>query len=529
MIRYGYYRIFAGESDKETASIRTELIGNGVASNNIYKDVRPQEVNESDVFKKLLGKLKQGDELYCPSLSRLAVNTDDLLEVLRLLNSKDIRLVAYKDSFDSTAIFGDLMQYVLQIIKNFIIECRKEEVEDTVDIAEEQKQSNENKRYLFLVDKLDEITRLSKEILSNIEEPKVQKKGKEVLKDNINKVSLIQAEQLTEKEKAEGEDKRYTVEELNDIVKQQIEGIKKDVKRAINSEEPVDADGVELNEIRDEYAVEEAIKKDLRKLADEEDKTLETDKYKEKIREGYQEQEETEGKEIRVKDEKVSLRDMLDVASTVKHKTPANVFNETDIPHIWNKQLNDNATLRASIDDISRLALGEGSVLNMHTSEEEEASAKIARDRIERSQPKEWKPQIRNKDEVLDESKERGEVKDGVRNQEETKRVEKKVIVSEKKEQLKQDKVVEKKKSAVKSTDYAVNSDNKKYVELIENAKDTTEAEKEALKLYLLSSINSESLYGPNKGISKGRFYKLLDGLGIPRRSKQVSKGNKGR
>lgn len=509
MTKYGYFRIFDIEDDKKSANIKAELVGNGVATNKIYRDICPKKVSNANNFKVLLSKLKQGDELYCPSLSLLAVDVIDLLNIIKILNNKDIRLIAYKDSFDSNVIFGDLLVYILQILENFSIECSKIEGKGKDSIQDEE---NRDKQEIIL-NRLNKLTEITEKILQTVGD-KAQKDDKlQVLNDSTENKIIGDTKQVRENnisidsETKQGEQERNIKGSDKEIEKnEKIED--KEEKEDIDEYEDVqDMEEVDEKEIIDENAVEEAIRKDLRKLAEEEEKTFEINTYKEKIREGYQEQEEQNEFRTTNKD-KINCEDIFENSLDIKHRKPANMFNETDVPNIWNKQLSSNANLKASIDDISRLALGEGSAIILHTEEEAEASARIARERISKSKLKDRIPEgyivatkkVREKDE--------GKVVKEVKEEK-----------SEEKERV-QEENIKQLTVKIKGVEYPIDAECSKYVKIIEKAEGTTEIERNALLLYLITNINSETLYGLGKGISKGRFYKLLDGLGIPRRGK---------
>lgn len=63
-------------------------------------------------FKKMMGYLREGDEVYIESISRLARNTLDFLTIVKELQEKNIKLVSLKENIDTSTAQGEFIMTI---------------------------------------------------------------------------------------------------------------------------------------------------------------------------------------------------------------------------------------------------------------------------------------------------------------------------------------------------------------------------------------------------------------------------------
>ena len=81
-------------------------------------------------LKKMLEFAREGDVIYIHDFSRLARSTKDLLDITEFLNKKNVSLVSFKESIDSSTATGKLMLTMIAAINEFertnLLERQKE-------------------------------------------------------------------------------------------------------------------------------------------------------------------------------------------------------------------------------------------------------------------------------------------------------------------------------------------------------------------------------------------------------------------
>lgn len=103
-----------------------------------FKENRPE-------LQKMLSEAKEGDILYCESISRLGRNLKDLIEIIEQLVNKGVQVVIFKEGIDTSnstyklllAIFGGVAEMERETIQERVtqrIDQLKEERETTGEI-----------------------------------------------------------------------------------------------------------------------------------------------------------------------------------------------------------------------------------------------------------------------------------------------------------------------------------------------------------------------------------------------------------
>jgi DNA invertase Pin-like site-specific DNA recombinase len=81
----------------------------GIEDEYIYIDKQSGKNAERKQLKALLEFCRKGDIVYCDSISRMARNTKDLLNIVEKLNQKQVEFVSVKENIDTTTPQGKFM------------------------------------------------------------------------------------------------------------------------------------------------------------------------------------------------------------------------------------------------------------------------------------------------------------------------------------------------------------------------------------------------------------------------------------
>ena len=84
-------------------------------------------------LQEMLGYVREGDCIYVMDFSRLARSTKDLLDIVELLNKKEVQLISLKENLDTSTPAGKLMLTAIAAIYEFertnILERQREGIE----------------------------------------------------------------------------------------------------------------------------------------------------------------------------------------------------------------------------------------------------------------------------------------------------------------------------------------------------------------------------------------------------------------
>ncbi len=86
----------------------------------------------------MLEYIRSGDTVYIHSFDRLARNTKDLLDIVELLEKKDVTLVSTKENIDTSTPTGKLMLTMIGAIATFERELIRERQAEGIKIAKEK-------------------------------------------------------------------------------------------------------------------------------------------------------------------------------------------------------------------------------------------------------------------------------------------------------------------------------------------------------------------------------------------------------
>jgi DNA invertase Pin-like site-specific DNA recombinase len=94
-----------------------------------------KDINNRPELKALIEYARSGDTVYIESFSRLARNTQDLLNLVDAMNSKDIKVISLKEGLDSGTPTGKLMLTMIGAIATFERECMLERQKEGIALA----------------------------------------------------------------------------------------------------------------------------------------------------------------------------------------------------------------------------------------------------------------------------------------------------------------------------------------------------------------------------------------------------------
>jgi DNA invertase Pin-like site-specific DNA recombinase len=96
----------------------------------MYIDKQSGKDTKREQLQLMLDFVREGDEIYVKDFSRLSRSVQDLLNIVDLLNSKNVRLVSLKENLDTNTPTGKLMLTMIGAIAEFermnILERQKE-------------------------------------------------------------------------------------------------------------------------------------------------------------------------------------------------------------------------------------------------------------------------------------------------------------------------------------------------------------------------------------------------------------------
>lgn len=126
-----YCRVSTAEQN-EARQIKAAL-DLGIDQEQIYIDKQSGKNADRPQLNALLSFCRKGDILYCESISRLARNTKDLLNIVATLEEKGVAFISLKESIDTTTPQGRFMLTVFgalaELERENILERQREGIE----------------------------------------------------------------------------------------------------------------------------------------------------------------------------------------------------------------------------------------------------------------------------------------------------------------------------------------------------------------------------------------------------------------
>ena len=101
----------------------------------IFIDKQSGKDADRKELKRLLQFCRKGDTVYCESISRIARNTKDLLQIIEHLNEKQVEFVSLKENIDTTTPQGKFMLTVFGACAELERECILQRQAEGIEIA----------------------------------------------------------------------------------------------------------------------------------------------------------------------------------------------------------------------------------------------------------------------------------------------------------------------------------------------------------------------------------------------------------
>ena len=128
-----YCRVSTAEqSELRQTELAKEL---GIEEENIFLDKQSGKNTDRKELKRLLEFCRKGDIIYCESISRMARNTKDFLEIIEQLNKKQVEFISLKESIDTSTPQGAFMLTVFSAMAQLERECILQRQKEGIAIA----------------------------------------------------------------------------------------------------------------------------------------------------------------------------------------------------------------------------------------------------------------------------------------------------------------------------------------------------------------------------------------------------------
>ena len=102
-----YCRVSTTEQREDRQIKQAELLG--IEKENIFIDKQSGKDTKRKELQRMIEFSRKGDTIYVESISRLARNTRDLLEIVEILKNKEVEFVSQKENIDTTTPQGRFM------------------------------------------------------------------------------------------------------------------------------------------------------------------------------------------------------------------------------------------------------------------------------------------------------------------------------------------------------------------------------------------------------------------------------------
>lgn len=105
----------------------------GIEQENIFIDKQSGKDTKRKELQRMIDFSRKGDTIYVESISRLARNTRDLLEIVEILKNKNVEFVSQKENIDTTTPQGRFMLTIFgamaEIEREYILQRQAEGIE----------------------------------------------------------------------------------------------------------------------------------------------------------------------------------------------------------------------------------------------------------------------------------------------------------------------------------------------------------------------------------------------------------------
>lgn len=129
-----FYCRVSTEEQNEERQIKAAIDLN-IEKENIFIDKKSGKDKERKELKRLLEFCRKGDTIYCESISRMARNTKDFLEIIEQLNQKQVEFISLKECIDTSTPQGKFMLTVFSAMAQLERECILQRQQEGIAVA----------------------------------------------------------------------------------------------------------------------------------------------------------------------------------------------------------------------------------------------------------------------------------------------------------------------------------------------------------------------------------------------------------
>lgn len=145
MARIAYIRVSTKEQN--TGRQYELLKDRNIVPDKIYEEKVSGKNTDRPELKAMLAYVREGDTVYIESISRLARNTRDFLNLVELLQSKQVELVSLKENIDTATPTGKFMLSVFAALYQLERENTLQRQREGIDLALEDRRNGKNRPY----------------------------------------------------------------------------------------------------------------------------------------------------------------------------------------------------------------------------------------------------------------------------------------------------------------------------------------------------------------------------------------------
>ena len=131
-----YCRLSTNEQNEERQIKAAEQLG--IEKEYIFIDKQSGKNTERQELKRLLSFCRKGDIIYCESISRIARNTADLLNIIEELKNKQVDFVSLKENIDTSSPQGKFVLTLFGALAELERGCLLQRQAEGIQIAKEQ-------------------------------------------------------------------------------------------------------------------------------------------------------------------------------------------------------------------------------------------------------------------------------------------------------------------------------------------------------------------------------------------------------
>lgn len=131
-----YCRVSTKEQNEERQIKAAEQLG--IEKEYIFIDKQSGKNTERQELKRLLSFCRKGDIIYCESISRIARNTADLLNIIEELKNKQVDFVSLKENIDTSSPQGKFVLTLFGALAELERGCLLQRQAEGIQIAKEQ-------------------------------------------------------------------------------------------------------------------------------------------------------------------------------------------------------------------------------------------------------------------------------------------------------------------------------------------------------------------------------------------------------